>query len=147
MTGMGISMMTGVNTIPAMRRERFWIRVGKLAVALVVVAAGVFVLGYRGTYNVWPGQEASTRIHWCGRDYESFGGPPQTRQQISSQEHFLIRPVGQYPLLAWSPQELFAAVVIGAPRASVSPPPLCAMVVYLRTGPNQYQAYSLEGGP
>ena len=60
---------------------------------------------------------------------------------------FLIRPVGQYPLLAWSPQRLFAAVVIGAPRQSVSPPPLCAMVVYLRTGPDQYQAYSLEGGP
>src|SRR5271165_1246511 len=30
MTGMGISMMTGVDTIPAMRREHFWIRVGKL---------------------------------------------------------------------------------------------------------------------
>ena len=140
-------MMTGVTTIPAMRGERFWIRVGKLAAALVVVAAGIFVLWYRGTYNVWPGQGASTRIHWCGRDYESFGGSPRTRQQISSQEHFLIRPAGQYPLLAWSPQELFAAVVIGAPRGSVSPPPLCAMVVYLRTGPDQYQAYSLEGGP
>jgi len=113
----------------------------------VVVAAGIFALWYRGTYNVWPGQEASTRVHWCGRDYESFGGTPQTQRQISSQEHFLIRPVGQYPPLAWSPDELFAAVVIGAPRTSVSPPPLCAMVVYLRTGPDQYQAYSLEGGP
>jgi hypothetical protein len=57
----------------------------------------------------------------------------------------LIRPVGQYPLLAWSPRG--AAVVTGAPRQSVSPPTLCAMVVYLRTGPDQYQAYSLEGGP
>jgi hypothetical protein len=147
MTGMGISMMTGVNTILAMRGERFWIRAAQLAVALVVVAAGVFVLWYRGTYNVWPGQGASTRVHWCGRDYESFGGPPQTRQQISSGEHFLIRPVGQYPPLGLSSRELFAAVVIGAPRASVSPPPLCAMVVYLRTGPDQYQAFTLEGGP
>ena len=96
---------------------------------------------------MWPGQEASTRIHWCGRDYESFGDPPQTQQQISSQEHFLIRVVGQYPPLARSPQELFAAVVIGAPRTSVSPPPVCAMVVYLRTGPDQYHGYTLEGGP
>ena len=140
-------MMTGVSATTAMRGARFWIRVAQRAAALVVVAAGIFALWYGQTYNVWPGQQASTRIHWCGRDYESFGGTPQTQQQISSQEHFLIRPVGQYPLLAWSPQELFAAVVIGAPRQSVSPPPLCAMVVYLRTGPDQYQAYTLEGGP
>jgi hypothetical protein len=59
----------------------------------------------------------------------------------------VIRPVGQYPLLALSRQQLFAAVVIGAQRATVSPPPLCAMVIYLRTGPDQYRAYSLEGGP
>jgi hypothetical protein len=144
---MGISMITGVNTILAMPRERFWTRAAQLAVALVIVAAGVFVVWYRGTYNVWPGQGASTRVHWCGRDYESFGGPPQTRQQISSGKHFLIRPVGQYPPLGLSSRELFAAVVIGARRTSVSPPPLCAMVVYLRTGPDQYQAFTLEGGP
>src|SRR5271169_714882 len=126
--------MSGVSAITAIRGARFWIRVAQRAAAPVVVAAGICTLWYRGTYNVWPGQEASTRIHWCGRDYESFGGTPQTQRQISSQEHFLIRPVGQYPPLAWSPDELFAAVVIGAPRTSVSPPPLCAMVVYLRTG-------------
>jgi hypothetical protein len=136
----------GVSAITAMRSARFRIRVAQRAAALVVVAAGIFTLWYRQTYNVWPVQEASTRIHWCGRDYESSGGTPQTQQQISSQGHFLIRPVGQYPLLAWSPQELFAAAVIGTPPKSISPP-LCAMVVYLHTGPDQYQAYSLEGGP
>jgi hypothetical protein len=140
-------MLTGVSASTAMRGTRFRIRVAQRAAALVIVAAGIFTLWYCKTYNVWPGQEASTRIHWCGRDYESSGGTPQAQQQISSGEHFLIRPVGQYPLLAWFPQELFAAVVIGASRTSVSPPPLCAMVVYLRTGPDQYQAYALEGGP
>ena len=139
--------MTVVSAITARSGGRFWVRVAQRAAGLVVVAAGIFALWYRQTYNVWPGQEASARVHWCGRDYESFGDPPQTRQQISSQEHFLIRAVGQYPPLAWSPRELFAAVVIGAPRTSVSPPPFCATVVYLRTGPDQYQAYSLEGGP
>jgi hypothetical protein len=140
-------MMTGVSAIIARRGERFWIRVAQRAAALVLVAAGIVALWYRQTYNVWPGQGASARVHWCGRDYESFGRPPQTRRQISSREHFLIRPVGQYPPLAMSRQDLFAAVVIGAQRASVSPPPLCAMVVYLRTGPDQYRAYTLEGGP
>jgi len=140
-------MMTGMSTIVAMRGARPWIRVGQLAVALVVVAAGIFVLWYRGTYNVWPGQQASTRVHWCGRDYESFSDAPLTQQQISSQEHYLIRAVGQYPPLAWSPRELFAVSVTGATQTSVSPPPVCATVVYLRTGPDQYEAYSLEGGP
>ena len=121
-------------------------RVARGVLALVVVAAGGFALWYRQAYNVWPGQGASARVHWCGRDYESFGGSPQTRQQISSREHFLILPVDQYPPLGWSRQGLFAAVVIGA-HPSVSPPPRCATVVYLRTGPDQYAAYSLEGGP
>ncbi len=34
-----------------------------------------------------------------------------------------------------------------AQRLSVSPQLVCAVVVYLRTGPDRYQAYSLEGGP
>jgi len=140
-------MMTGVSAIIARRGERFWIRVAQRAAALVLIAAGIFALWYRKTYNVWPVQGASARVHWCGRNYESFGRPPQTRRQISSQEHLLIHPVGQYPPLALSRQELFAAVVIGAQRTSVSSPPLCAMVVYLRTSPDQYRAYSLEGGP
>jgi len=27
------------------------------------------------------------------------------------------------------------------------PPTVCAVLVYLRTGPDKYQIYSLEGGP
>jgi hypothetical protein len=139
--------INGVSALTARRGQRFWTGVAQRAVALVLVAAGIFALWYRKTYNVWPGQGASARVHWCGRDYESFGGAPQTQRQISSRDHFLIRPVGQYPPLALSRQQLLAAVVIGAPRKTVSPPPLCAMVVYLHTGPDQYRAYSLEGGP
>jgi hypothetical protein len=139
--------MTSVSAITARRGKRFWTGVAQSAVALVLVAAGIFALWYRKTYNVWPGQGASARVHWCGRNYESFGGPSQTQRQISTRDHFLIHPVGQYPPLALARQQLFAAVVIGAQRQSVSPPPLCAMIVYLRTGPDQYRAYSLEGGP
>jgi hypothetical protein len=40
-----------------------------------VLAAGAFVFWYRATYNVLPGQGASTRVRWCGRDYEWAGGP------------------------------------------------------------------------
>ena len=136
-------MMTGVSAGTVKPSTRLAARI----LILTVIAAGGITLWYRQTYNVWPGQGASARVHWCGRNYESFGGPPRTQQQISSQEHFLIRAVGQYPPLAWSPRELFAVSVTGATQTSVSPPPVCATVVYLRTGPDQYEAYSLEGGP
>jgi hypothetical protein len=121
---------------------RFAARIGAGLLALVVVAA----IWYRQTYSVWPGQAASARVHWCGRNYENAGGPPKTWQQISSPARSPIRPVGRYPPLGWSRQELFAAVP-PAQRASVSPPPPCAPIVYLRTGPNNYRPYRLAGGP
>jgi hypothetical protein len=51
------------------------------------------------------------------------------------------------PPLGFSRQELFAATTPGARRLPSSPGLVCAMVVYLRTGTGEYQAYSLEGGP
>jgi hypothetical protein len=141
-------MMADVSAITAMRGGRLRAGVAWGVLALVAVAAGGFAVWYRTVYNVWPGQGASARVHWCGRDYESFGAPPQTWQQISSQQRSAIRPVGEYPPLGWSRQQLLAATVPEAQRASARPPlASCAVVVYLRTGPGAYQAYSLEGGP
>lgn len=134
-------MMTGVSSSTAGPGTHFVARiaVGLLAVAVV---AGIW---YRQTYDVWPGQEASARVHWCGRNYENSGGPLKTWQQITSQERLPIRPVGKYPPLGLSRQELYAATP-AAQRTSVSPPP-CPMTVYLRTGPDDYRAYSLQSSP
>lgn len=140
-------MMTVVNADTATHGTRPATRITSAFLALAVLAAGGIATWYRQTYNVWPGQGASARVHWCGRDYENFGGPPQTWQHISSQQRSAISPVGQYPPLGWSRQELFAAVTSPAQRGSVSPPLPCAVIVYLRTGPGDYQPYSLEGGP
>ena len=140
-------MMTGVSAIMAMRGARFAIRVASGVLALVLVGACGFAVWYRQAYNVWPGQGASARVHWCGRDYESSGGPPLTWQQVTSQEPVPVRAVGRYPPLGWSRQELVAAAAARSQRPDVSTPLVCAMVVYLRTGPDEYQAYSLEGGP
>ena len=92
-------MMTGVSALMAMRGARFWIRAGSSVLALGIVAAGGIVVWYRLVYNVWPGHGASARVHWCGRNYEYFGAPPQTWQQVSSHERLPIRAVGQYPPL------------------------------------------------
>jgi len=111
--------------------------------ALAVLAAVVFVVWYRSTYNVWPGERASDRVHWCGRDYEYSGSPAQSWRQITAQAQWPVRPEGFYPPLAWSPQRLFAAVYPAAERSPYS----CAVLVYLDTGPGHYRTYSLEGGP
>lgn len=106
-----------------------------------------FAVWYRQAYNVWPGEGASARVHWCGRDYETSGGRPQTWQQITSTAPLPVHAVGWYPPLGFSRQELFAPARPEALRLSASPPPVCATVVYLRTGPDEYQAYGLLGGP
>ena len=117
---------------------------GVLAV-MIVTALGLAVW-YRATFNVWPGQSVSSRVHWCGRDYDDYGDPPQTLRQISAGQPNPVRPVGQYPPLAFSSQELYAAMVPEAERQAAGLDS-CATVVYLRTGPDAYQAYGLLGGP
>jgi hypothetical protein len=112
---------------------------------MIVTALGLAVW-YRATFNIWPGQSVSSRLRWCGRDYDEYGGPPQTLRQISAGQSYPVRPVGQYPPLAFSSQELYAAVVPEAERQAAGLDS-CATVVYLRTGPDAYQAYGLLGGP
>jgi hypothetical protein len=135
-------MMTGVSAMTARRGGRFWTGVAQRAVALVLVAAGIFALWYHQTYMVWPGQAASAQVHWCGRDYQYQGGT-QTWRQITSQARWPVRAVSWYPPLGLARQQLFAAIYPKALRS----PSSCATSVYLRTGPDRYRAYDLEGGP
>jgi hypothetical protein len=51
------------------------------------------------------------------------------------------------PPLGLDDQELVAAVTPGARRSSATRPLPCAMIVYLRTGTNEYVAYPIKGGP
>jgi hypothetical protein len=118
-------------------------RIQILAIALAVAVGGIAVW-YRAAFHAWPGQQGS-RVHWCGRDYEYFG-TSETWAQITARERLPVRPVGGYPPLG-PQQELFAARIPDKQRFSVSPPTVCAVLVYLRTGPDKYQVYSLEGGP
>ena len=116
----------------------------KILFVTMAVAAGCIAVWYRATFHAWPGQQGS-RVHWCGRDYEYFG-QQETWAQITPQERLPVRAVGGYPPLG--PQhELFAARIPDKQRFSVTPPAVCAVLVYLRTGPNEYRVYNLEGGP
>jgi len=108
---------------------------------LIMVAAAGFTIWYRTYYNIWPGQDATARVHWCERDYQNDGPPTETWRQVSAQSRWPVRDVGQYPPLGIPGQELFAAIYPGAQPTS------CATVVYVRTGQGKYQSYSLLGGP
>src|SRR5215469_4535841 len=61
------------------------LRIAVGTLSLIVIVAASLAVRYRVTYNVWPGQAADARVHWCGRDYENFGGQPLTWGQVSAQ--------------------------------------------------------------
>ena len=108
--------------------------------ALVIVAAAAFAVWYRASYNIWPGQRADARVHWCERDYQE-DGSPQPWRQVTAGTSYPVRAVGDYRPLGLTRQELFAPIV---PHAQLSS---CATVIYVRTAPSAYQPYSLLGGP
>lgn len=116
--------------------------VGTGAACLLIVGL-LGTLWYRATYHVWPGGGIPTVVHWCGRDYERGLSRPQTWTQVTAQAPVAVKAVGYYPPL--SPGRLLLA---GTGNVT-NPPPgqVCAMIVYLRTSPGRYQAYTLEGGP
>jgi hypothetical protein len=144
MTGTVHAMMTGVSAIMTFGGRHFWIMAARGGLAVVVMAGG-FTVWYRATYHAWPGQELPS-VHWCGRNYQADLGQSETWQQVTSQERRPVRLVGWYPPV-WPHQELFAAPMPDRQRFSVHPPLVCAVVIYLRTGPDRYEVYALEGGP
>ena len=133
--------MTFDKNMSVWRRHRRDLAGGVLMV--VVLAAGAFVFWYRATYNVLPGQGASGRVHWCGRDYQWSGGS-STWAQLTTRTAKRPQLAGHYPPLGGR-AALYAQVVPVAQRSRDGGP--CAIVIYLRTAPDRYRSYALEGGP
>jgi hypothetical protein len=129
-----------MSAIATTQRPRPLPAVGCSLLALSV-AAGGFTLWYRAHYNIWPGQDATARVAWCGRDYQNDGPPTETWRQVSAESRSPARAFGRYPPLGLPGQALFAATYPDATPTS------CATAVYLRVGPDKYQAYDLLGGP
>jgi hypothetical protein len=128
----------------AQTRMRWRNTAGTVAICL---ADAVFIAGlwFRATYHFFPGM-VPTMVHWCGRDYETGDNGLQSWAQITAAERpRQIRVVGSYPPIFGFSRPLLAPATPGARPPGPGEP--CAMVVYVRTGPGQYQGYSLEGGP
>lgn len=133
--------MKGIPRMTARTRTHWRDTAGIVAICL---AGALFfgALGYRAVYHVFPGM-MPTVVHWCGRDYETGASGPQTWAQVTAQAPVAVRVVGHYPPLG--PGRLLLADTGGVTNRP--PGEVCAMAVYLRTGPGQYQPYGLEGGP
>ncbi len=122
-------------------RMRWRNAAGSGAVCLLI-AAFAGALWYGGTYHTLPGM-VPTVVHWCGRDYQTGGGTQIWTQITAAERPRRVRVVGSYP-----PAFGFSRPLLAAPGTSpVRPGEPCAMAVYVRTGPNRYQPYTLEGGP
>jgi hypothetical protein len=111
------------------------------AIYALLFTVGGFTLWYRATYNVFPGQSADARVHWCNRNYDNYGGPALSLAQVEAGASWPVRVVGNYPPLALHRDQLLAEVYPGPHTYS------CAVAVYLRTGPDRYAGYELSGGP
>ncbi len=123
-------------------RTRWRNAAGSGAVCLLI-AAFAGALWYGAAYHALPGM-VPTVVHWCGRDYQTGDGGARNWAQITAaEEPRRVRVVGSYPpVFGWS-RPLLAAPGTGPVR----PGEPCAMAVYVRTGQNRYQPYTLEGGP
>ena len=111
-----------------------------------VLGAGLAVW-YRTTYWVWPGQGASDRVHWCGRDYQR-SGVTWTRRQIAVNEPWPVHVVAQFPPLAFHQESLLAATNPAEAKLPVGTRvSSCATLLYVPSAPGRYVVYSLLGGP
>ncbi len=111
------------------------------ALAAVLAVVGAAAVWYRGTYHVWPGQAAGSRVHWCGRDYENDQGPgsAETLRQAKAGSSLPLRVAAEYPPLG--PRQQLLAVSMAGQLA------VCPTVVFLKTGPDSYLPYGMLGGP
>jgi len=124
-----------------------------IAVLLVTlsIAAGLVMLHSWTAYGTLAWWRIPQRISWCGRDYRrterSLTLADVTAQPVSlpGDAPYPYATVARVPPVAGRP--LVTARTPEASRHRVEPPLPCAMVVYLKTGPDRYAEYVILGGP
>lgn len=114
----------------------------------VLIAGAAFVGDAWAAYATWGtlGPGPPPRIEWCGRRYYP-SSTSLTGAQVTSDTAKAAYPA-QLREIARSPA---GYAVLAAPMSPVDQArfrtQVCAMVVYLRLGPDSYRPYGLSGGP
>ena len=128
-------MVGGVEVRPA----RPALRIGAILVGLALVVGLIWVGWYRSSYYAWPWQSDSTRLAYCGRDYQEFA-PAVTRAEMVAHAG-PVQPVFRVP--AWGPkQQVFAPT-----RGFTNTDPSCPLALFRQTGTDRFIGYEILGGP
>jgi hypothetical protein len=126
-------------------------RVLKLAGLTAVVLTGVVLLGWvlysRAAFGTWNPMAQPNRISYCDRTY--YPGTHVTRAHIDTVGNGLgVFPFRQVSVTAAGTpiyaKPLPDSVRYKYPNAGPLP---CDMTVYLKSGPDDYIAYGISGGP
>jgi hypothetical protein len=127
------------------------------AIACLVVLIPVALVGAAGWYYesfaLWPGQALPSHIHWCGRDFAKDPGPsvPLTKARPTIPRSRANEPVTE----PWQRVGTLDFVLFSSPAVFATPWSAetqrkfdlfaCTAELYVKTGPNSFVGYGLEG--
>ncbi len=126
--------------VPAAQVRRRWsVKRWIITTAVVVlIGGGLLLVGSRAAYDEWPWSSYPSQLHVCGRDFINEGS--ETRGQIAAPGDHLVR-VGSVP--GWLNHAELWTTSVGAPLNGT----YCHVVMWVRTGANEFESYALSGGP
>jgi hypothetical protein len=129
----------------------------RVVIALIIVGIGgaalivaIPAIGNRLAFGTFSTQGPPPRIDYCGRRYYPDSNFPNAAvesgravgAELSANGQTGLTRVGTTP----SGMPILTNVMTPAVRASFHTS-VCTMVVWVKTGPDQYLGYSLSGGP
>jgi len=127
------------------------LRLATLAALTALALTGLVLLGWvfysRAAFGTWNPMAQPNRISYCDRTY--YPGPHVTRAHIDTVGNgFGVFPFRQVGITAAGTpvyaKPLPDSVRYKFPNAGPLP---CDMTVYLKSGPDDYIAYGISGGP
>jgi hypothetical protein len=125
---------TVIRSTGARRKTRLWVA----AAVIVVVGAGCLLLVSYGMYKQWPWSDYPSTLYACGRDFIDEG--VESREQIEANGDRLVR-LGSVP--GWLNHGQLWTTSLGEPL----PDQKCHVVMWVRTGRDAFESYSLSGAP
>lgn len=116
-----------------------------LGVILLALVVGIPAMKHRLTYGTLSTQGPPPRVDYCGRRYY----PGSGTQSLHQVEDFLARnQLSRLTQVGTTPSGMPVLAQVMSPATTASDhTEVCAMAVWVKTGPDRYLSYALSGGP